>query len=176
MGLIKAVIGAVGGVLADSWRDYFYCESLDPAVLLTKGAKRTDRGSNKKSSANVISNGSIINVNQRQCSIIVDKGLIVELCAEPGEFVWEASSEPSLFYGPLAQTIPATFQRLGHRLAFGGGTGTDQRVYYFNTKEILGNKYGTANPVPFRVVDRNIGLDVDIAIRVNGEYSYRIVD
>ncbi|MDR1387037.1 MAG: SPFH domain-containing protein [Propionibacteriaceae bacterium] len=176
MGLIKAAIGAVGGVLADSWRDYFYCDSLDPAVLMAKGHKRTDRGSNKKSSDNVISNGSIINVNQGQCAIIVDKGLVTELCAEPGEFLWEASTEPSLFYGPLSQTIPATFERLGRRIAFGGGAGTDQRVYYFNTKEILGNKYGTANPVPFRVVDRNIGLDVDIAIRVNGEYSYRIED
>jgi len=177
MGLIKAATGALGGVLADSWRDYFSCDSLDPAVLIAKGQKRAGkRSSNTKGSENVISNGSIVVVNPGQCAIIVQQGLIVEVCAEPGDFLWDKSAEPSIFYGDLGVTIKATFDRLVERFAFGGEAAQDQRIYYFNTKEITDNKFGTANPIPFRVVDRNIGLDVDIAIRCNGVYSYRITD
>lgn len=177
MGLLKAGAGALGGVLADQWREYFYCDSIRPEVLVTKGQKRaTGRGSNTKGSENIISNGSIVAVNDGQCMIIVDQGKIVEVCAEPGEFVYDTSTEPSIFYGSLGENIKRTFSTIGKRFTFGGETGKDQRVYFFNTKEIVGNKYGTANPVPFRVVDRNIGLDVDIAIRCNGEYSYKVVD
>lgn len=177
MGLLKAGIGALGGVLADQWREYFYCESLEANVLVTKGQKRiSGRSSNKKAEDNIISNGSIIAVNEGQCMLIADQGKIVEFCAEPGEFVYDTSTEPSLFYGSLGETIVATFKNIGQRFTFGGGAGKDQRVYYFNTKEIIGNKYGTPNAVPFRVVDNNIGLDIDISIRCHGEYSYKITD
>lgn len=177
MGLLKAIAGAAGGALADSWRDYFYCESLDTEVLVTKGAKRAGkRSSNKHGEENIISNGSIIAVNDGQCMIIVEQGKVVDLCANSGEYVYDTSTEPSLFYGNLGEQIQKTFEQIGKRFTFGGDAAKDQRVYFFNTKEIVGNKYGTPNPVPFRVVDRNIGLDVDIAIRCHGEYSYRIVD
>lgn len=177
MGLIKAITGAVGGVLADQWREYIYADALAADVLVTKGKKRTsDRSSNVKGEDNIISNGSIIAVNNGQCMIIVEQGKVVDLCAEPGEYVYDASTEPSLFYGKLGENIKRTFQTIGRRFTLGGDTGKDQRVYYFNTKEIVGNKYGTANPVPFRVVDTNIGLDIDIAIRCHGEYSYTLVD
>lgn len=177
MGLIKALIGATGGVLADEWREYFYCESLDTNTLVTKGKKRTSkRSSNTKGNENVISNGSIIAVNEGQCMIIVDQGKVAEFCAEPGEFLYDTSTEPSLFYGGLGKGLVDTFKNIGKRFTFGGEAPKDQRVYYFNTKEIVGNKYGTANPVPFRVVDKNIGLDIDIAIRCHGEFSYRITN
>ncbi len=178
MGLIQATTGAAGGALADSWREFFYCEAIPADVLVTKGKKSTNakRSSNTKGNDNIISNGSIVAVADGQCMIIVDQGKVVELCAEAGEFVWDTSSEPSIFYGNLGSNIINTFKQIGKRIAFGGDTAKDQRVYYINTKEIPGNKYGTANPVPFRVVDRNIGLDVDIAIRCHGEYSYRITD
>ncbi|MDR0990568.1 MAG: SPFH domain-containing protein [Propionibacteriaceae bacterium] len=177
MGLIKAATGALGGALADSWRDFFVSESLDPEVLLTKGQKRAGgRSSNKKGTENVISSGSVVVVNQGQCAFIVQQGMIVELVAEPGEFVWDNSTEPSLFYGDLSAQITTSFERLAQRLTFGGEPGVDQRIYYVNTKEITGNRFGTANPIPFRVVDQNIGLDVDISIRCNGVYSYRITD
>ncbi|MCR5106674.1 MAG: SPFH domain-containing protein [Lachnospiraceae bacterium] len=178
MGLIQAAMGAVSGAFADSWREFFYCEAIPADILVEKGNKSTNakRTSNNKGNDNIISNGSIIAVADGQCMIIVDQGKVVELCAEPGEFLWDASSEPSIFYGNLGENIMATFKQIGKRLAFGGDTGKDQRVYYINTKEIPGNKYGTANPVPFRVVDKNIGLDVDIEIRCHGEYSYRITD
>ncbi len=177
MGLLKAGVGALSSVLADQWREYFYCDSIEPEVLVTKGQKRaTSKGQNTKGADNIISNGSIIAVNEGQCMIIVDQGKVVDVCAEPGEFVYDSSTEPSIFYGSLGENIKNTFMTIGRRFTFGAEPGKDQRVYFFNTKEIVGNKYGTANPVPFRVVDTNIGLDVDISIRCNGEYSYKIVD
>ncbi len=177
MGLIKAALGSVGGVLADQWREYFYCDSLEADVLVAKGIKRTNnRSSNTKGSENIITNGSVVVVNEGQCMMIVDQGAIVEFAAEPGEFTWDSSSEPSIFYGGLGQGIKGSWETFKRRFTFGGDTAKDQRVYYFNLKEIIGNLYGTTNPVPFRVVDHNIGLDVDIAIRCNGMYSYKITD
>lgn len=177
MGLIKALKGAVGTVAADQWREYFYCDSLESNVLAAKGRKRVSgKGSNTKGVDNIISNGSVVAVNEGQCMIIVDQGKVVEFCAEAGEFLYDTSSEPSLFYGAFGENVGKTFAAIGKRFTFGGDAAKDQRVYFFNTKEIIGNKYGTANPVPFRVVDTNIGLDVDITLRCNGEYSYRITD
>lgn len=181
MGLIKAGVGSVGGVLADTWREFFYCDAdvLNENVLAAKGQKRTSergRSSNTKRDENIISNGSVVAVNDGQCMIIVEQGEIVEVCAEPGEFVWDTSTEPSIFYGPLGTSIVDTFKRIGARFGFGGDTGKDQRVYYFNTKEIYGNKYGTSSPIPFRIVDANLGLDWDTTVRMNGEYSYKLVD
>lgn len=178
MGLIKAISGAIRGVAADQWKEYFYCDALETDVLVAKGQKRTNSrfGSKNDGNDNLITNGSVVAVNEGQCMIIVDQGKVVEFCAEAGEFLYDTSSEPSLLSGDLGENIGKTFSTIGKRFTFGGDTGKDQRVYFFNTKEILGNKYGTANPVPFRVVDANIGLDVDISVRCNGEYSYQIFD
>jgi len=177
MGLIKAAIGAAGGVMADQWKEYFYCEAIDKDILVIKGQKRVSgRSSNTKGSDNIISSGSVIAVADGQCMIIVDQGKVAELCAEPGEFVYDASTEPSIFNGSLGTSIMETFKNIGKRFTFGGEPPKDQRVYYFNTKELVDNRFGTTNPVPFRVVDKNIGLDIDIAIRCNGMYSYKIID
>ena len=176
MGLIQAAMAAGGSVLADQWREYFYCPSLSNDTLLTKGEKKAGRGSNKKGSDNVISDGSIIAINEGQCMILVDQGQITEVCADTGEFVYDVSSEPSVFYGDLSESIINSFKEFGKRVGFGGTAPKDQRVYFVNKKEILGNKYGTVNPVPFRVVDTNIGLDMDVSIKCHGEYSYRVVD
>lgn len=177
MGLIKAAVQAAASVMADQWEEYFYCDSISADVLAVKGQKKTSRkGSNKKGTDNIISNGSVIAVNEGQCMMIVDQGKVADVCAVPGEYIYDMSTEPSIFFGDLGENIRKSFETFGARFAFGGQAAKDQRVYFFNTKEIVGNKYGTANPVPFRVVDRNIGLDIDIAIRCHGEYSYRIVD
>ena len=177
MGLIKAALGAAGGVMADQWLEYFYCDSLPENVMAVKGQKRTSgRSSNTRGSDNIISNGSVIAVADGQCMIIVDQGKVTEFCAEPGEFKYDASTEPSLFYGKLGKNVLDTFKNIGKRFTFGGEAPKDQRVYYFNTKELIGNKYGTPSPVPFRVVDQRAGIDIDIAIRCFGEYSYRICD
>ena len=177
MGLIKAITGAAGGVLADQWKEYFYCEALDADTLVAKGQKRVSgRSSNTKAVENIISTGSVVAVADGQCMIIVEQGKVAELCAEPGEFVYDASTEPTIMAGDLGNSIGAVFKNIGKRFTFGGEAPKDQRIYYINTKEIIGNKYGTPGPVPFRVVDQNIGLDVDISIRCFGEYSYRITN
>ena len=177
MGLIKAGLGAVGGVLADQWKEFFYCDSLDKETLMVKGQKRTGaRSSNTKGSDNIISNGSGIAVADGQCMIIVDQGRIVEVCAEPGEFTYDTSSEPSIFAGKFGESLKQSFLTIGRRFAYGGDTGKDQRVYYVNTKEIMDNKFGTPTPILFRVVDSKVGLDMETEIRCNGVYSYRITD
>ncbi len=177
MGLIKAIGGAVGGVLGDQWKEYFYCDALPNDVLARKGAKRiSGRSSNTSGEENIISNGSVIAVADGQCMCIVEQGKVVEVCAEPGEFTYDSSTEPSIFAGKLGESILDSFKTIGKRFTFGGDTAKDQRVYYFNTKELIGNKYGTPNPVPFRVVDERAGIDIDINIRCFGEYSYRLCD
>lgn len=176
MGILKVGAGAVSSVLADQWREYFYCPSLGDDVLVTKGTKRNSKFGFNKGSNNLITNGSIIAVNEGQCMILVDQGEIVAVSADAGEFVYDSSTEPTIFCGDLKESVVKTFEQFGKRVSMGGDSGKDQRIYYFNIKEILGNKYGTANPVPFRIVDRNIGLDMDISIRCHGEYAYRIID
>lgn len=177
MGLIKAGIGALGGTLADQWKEFFYCEALDKDILVVKGQKRIgNRSANTKGNDNIISNGSGIAIADGQCMIIVEQGKVVEVCAEPGEYTYDASTEPSIFAGSLGESIKESFKTLGKRFTFGGDTAKDQRVYYFNTKELVDNKFGTQNPIPFRVVDRNINLDIDVAIRCSGVYSYKITD
>ncbi len=177
MGLIKAITGAAGGVLADQWKEFFYCEAIPNDILMVKGQKRiSSRSSNTKAEDNIISNGSGIAVADGQCMIIVEQGKVVEVCAEPGEFTYDKSTEPSIFAGSLGQSILDTFKTIGKRFTYGGDTGKDQRVYYFNTKEILANKFGTATPISFRVVDSRIGFDVDVSLRCNGIYTFRLTD
>ena len=177
MGLLKAAIGSFSGTFADQWKEYFTCDSLSEDILAVKGVKHGGRrSSNTKGSENVISNGSGIVVADGQCMMIVDGGKVVEFAAEPGEYTFDSSLEPSVFYGGFGKGLLETFKTMGRRFTYGGDEARDQRVYYFNTKELLGNKFGTANPVPFRLMDRRIDLDVDLSVRCAGTYSYRISD
>ena len=177
MGLIKAAAGAAGGVLADQWKEFFTCEALPANVLAVKGQKKTTRrSSNTHGDENIITTGSRIAVADGQCMLIVEQGKVVEVCAEPGEFLYDTSTEPSIFSGKLGDGIGDVFRNIGKRFTFGGEAPKDQRVYYFNTKELVGNKYGTASPVPFRVVDQRAAIDIDVGIRCFGEYSYHIAN
>ncbi len=177
MGLIRAAFGAAGGVLADQWKEYFYCEALDKETLMVKGQKVVgNRSSNTRGSDNVITNGSGIVVADGQCMIIVDQGEIVDICAEPGQFTFDSSSEPSVFTEGLGQGIKLSFKKFCQRFTMGGSTGHDQRVYYFNTKELVDNKFGTPNPIPFRIVDQRLNLDLDVSVRCSGVYSFKIDD
>ena len=177
MGLIKAITGSVGGVLADQWKEFFYCDAMSADVLVRRGSKRVSgRSSNTKGHDNIISNGSGIAVADGQCMIIVDQGKVVEVCAEPGEYTFDSSSEPSVFTGDLGMGIMDTFAAIGKRFTYGGDTGRDQRIYYINTKEITGNKFGTPSPIIFEVVNRRIGMSRTVSVRCNGVYSYVICD
>ena len=177
MGLIRAGLGALNSTLADQWKEFFYCDAMDKDTLVVKGQKRTSsRSSNTRGSDNIITNGSGIAVNDGQCMIIVEQGEIVEVCAEPGQFTYDRSSEPSVFSGSFGESLKESFRTIGRRFTFGGDTGKDQRVYYFNTKEIMDNKFGTPTPIMFHIVDKRIGLDMECDVRCNGVYSYRISD
>lgn len=177
MGLIKAISGSVGSTLGDQWKEYIYCESLDNDVLVAKGMNRNSgRSSNSSGSSNVITNGSTVIVNDGQCMIIVDQGKVVEICAEPGEFTYDQSSEPSIFGGDLRNDLKAVFNTLGKRFTYGGEAPKDQRVYYFNTKKIIGNKYGTPQEIPFEVNDPRLGICRPVNLRCFGQYVYRITN
>ena len=177
MGLVKAALGAASGVIGDQWKEYFTCSALPADVLAVKGEKKqSGRSANRHGSENIITDGSIVAVAEGQCALIVEQGKVVDLCAEPGEYTYNTGTQPSLLSGGLAKNIDDVFAEMGKRFAFGGQAATDQRVYYINTKELPGNKYGTPSPVPFRVVDQRAGIDMDISIRCFGEYSYRITN
>lgn len=171
MGLIRAGLKAVGSTLSDQWKDYYYCDALPQNVLVAQGQKKGGGGH-----GNIISEGSLINVADGQCMMIVEDGQIVEFCAEPGEFVFERTTEPSFFAGSFKEGIQKTIGTMKDRFAFGGNPTNDQRIYYFNTKEMTDNRFGTPNPIPFRIVDARIGLDVDVSVRCNGLYSYKIIN
>lgn len=176
MGLIKAAINAVSGNLADQYKEYIYCESLSNDILAAKGHKRVGSRGTNKGDDNVITDGSAIAVNEGQCALIVVDGKVSEVVAEAGVFEFKSALSPSVFSGNLGDSLMNTIKDIGSRITYGGQAGHDQRVYYVNIKEIMGNRYGTVNPILFRVVDNNIGLDVDVSLRCNGEYSYRITN
>ncbi|MBQ3374624.1 MAG: SPFH domain-containing protein [Oscillospiraceae bacterium] len=175
MGLISAAVNSVTGVAQSQWKEFFYCDAIPSDILVVKGKKKnTGYSSAARLNDNVISDGSVIAVADGQCMMITEQGKVVDICAESGEYIYDMSSEPSVFTGDLDESVIKVFLEIGKRFSFGGVAGKDQRVYYFNTKEIVGNKYGTPNPVPFRITDKNIGLDIDVGVRCFGEYSYRI--
>ena len=175
MGLVKAALGAASGVMGDQWKEYFYCSALPAEVLAVKGQKKVSgRSSNRHGAENIITDGSIVAVAEGQCALIVEQGKVVDLCAEAGEYTYNTGTQPSLLSEGLAKNIDEVFAEIGKRFSFGGQAATDQRIYYINTKELMGNKYGTPSPVPFRVVDQRAGIDIDVSIRCFGEYSYRV--
>ena len=176
MGLIQAALSAAGSTLGDQWKEYFYCEAIPGDTIVVKGQKRVSGFSSNRGDDNIISDGSVIAVADGQCMVIVEQGQVVDICAQPGEFRYDSKTEPSVFVGNLGDGLKNVFATIGKRFTFGGQPAEDQRIYYFNTKEIPVMKYGTASPVPFRVIDKNIGLDIDIAVKCFGEYSIRVSD
>ena len=175
MGFVSAIISAAGGTLSDQWKEYFYCDSLGSDVVCVK-ASRKSRGFGNRGNDNIITEGSVIAVADGQCAIVTEQGQVIDICAQPGEYRFDSSTQPSIFTGSLGDGVKNTIAEIGKRFTFGGAPSTDQRIYYFNTKELTGMKYGTASPVPFRVIDPRAGIDMDIRIKAFGEYSIRVTN
>ena len=176
MGLIQAAVSAAGSTFSDQWKEYFYCDAIPSGIAAVRGHKKVGGLSSNRGDDNIISDGSVIAVADGQCMLIVDQGQVTDICAQPGEFRYDSKTEPSLFTGSLGDGLKNVFAAIGKRFTFGGQAAEDQRVYYINTKELPGNKYGTPSPIPFRVIDKNIGLDIDISVKCFGEYSLKITD
>jgi len=175
MGLIKAALGAAGGVLADQWVDFITCDSLSGDILMAQGKKpQQARSSNTKGSENIISNGSKINVSNGQCMIIVENGKIVDFCSEPGQYVYNTQLQPSLFGGGLKDLGPS-FAQVGKRFLAGGAPTDQQKVYYINTKEILNNKIGWGK-IPFRHYDPEFDKSIVVQVQGFGMYTFKIAD
>ena len=174
MGLIRVGLGAIAGTFADQWKEYIYCDAMGNDVLVARGQKMTNGKNNGHD--NIITAGSGIAVADGQCMVIVEDGKVIEVCAEPGNFTFDNSSEPSLFTGSFGEALAQTIDTIAKRFTFAGETGKDQRVYYINTKEIMDNKFGTLNPVPFRICDFRINLDVDVTLKCSGTYTFRVFD
>lgn len=176
MGLIQAAVSAAGSTFSDQWKEYFYCDAIPSGIAAVRGHKKVRGLSSNRGDDNIISDGSVIAVADGQCMLIVDQGQVTDICAQPGEFRYDSKTEPSLFTGSLGDGLKNVFAAIGKRFTFGGQAAEDQRVYYINTKELPGNKYGTPSPIPFRVIDKYIGLDIDISVKCFGEYSLKITD
>ena len=176
MGLIRALAAGASTVLADQWREYFCADSLDNNVLVAKGHMKTTKrslfGARNKASEDIITNGSVISVNEGQVALILCDGKVADFCAEPGYFKWDNSTEPSMFGGNFFRGMIDSFKRIGYRFTFGGDTGSQQRVYYINVKEIMDNKFGTKTPVPYDDPYYKTAL----YIRYFGHYSFKITD
>lgn len=170
MGLIKAAFGAVGSTLADQWKEYIYCDSMDTDTLMQKGAVRVTGGSNTKRTDNIISDGSKVAVNEGQFMLIVENGKIVEFCGDAGAYTYQTGTEPSMFATGW-QGLKDSFKKVGKRFTYGGQAENDQRVYFVNTKEILDNKIGMGD-IPFRDSEFNFTMK----IKGYGTYSYKITD
>lgn len=170
MGLIKSALSAINTTLADQWKEYIYCDSLDGDTLVQKGSVRVTGGSNTQRSSNIISDGSKIAVNEGQFMIIVENGKIVDFTSEPGAYTYNTGTEPSLFDSGFTG-LKESFKKVGKRFTFGGQPENDQRVYFINTKEIINNKIGIGN-VPFRDSEFNF----TVKIMGYGTYSYKITD
>ena len=146
MGLISAALGTGIGILQDQWKEYFYADAIPADTLVVKGRKKTSLKSANYSADNIITSGSILTVADGQCMMIVEQGQIVELCSEPGEYRFDASTEPSIFdNGSLASNLKAVWENMKKRFTFGGEAPKEQRIYYFNTKEMPERRVSTCS-------------------------------
>ena len=177
MGLIYAALAGGLSTLADTWQEFFVCESIPADVLVTRGKKQLGKhSSNTKGNDNVISDGSGIVVHEGQAMIMVDQGVVTEIATTPGIYKYDTGTSPSFFSSSFGAGLKNTFKEMWDRIKHGGSAAKDQRIYYFNMKEIMDNKFGTQNPVPFRVAYQDLGRSFTVGVRCNGIYSYKIAD
>lgn len=171
MGLIRTAISTVTGTISSSVNDQFL-EVIEPyemgeETVFTKGVK-VRRGSNKKGTADTISDGSVIHVYDNQFMILTDGGKVIDYTAEPGYYTVSNSSLPSLFNGQFDEALQEAFSRV----KFGGVTPVSQKVFYINLQEIKGLKFGTRNAVNYF----DNFYNAELFLRAHGTYSIKITD
>lgn len=167
MGLISAAVSSVSGVLSDSWKEVIEPDDMSDSTLLVKGVA-VKKGSNKKGTDNYVSNGSVIHVYPNTLMLLMDGGKIVDYSAQEGYYEVNNSSAPSIFNGELKDSVKETWKRF----QFGGVPSQKQYVYYINTAEIKGIKFGTRNPVNYF----DNFYNAELFLRAHGSYSIKITD
>ena len=167
MGLISAAVSSVSGVLSDSWKEVIEPDDMSYSTLLVKGVA-VKKGSNKKGTDNYVSNGSVIHVYPNTLMLLMDGGKIVDYSAQEGYYEVNNSSAPSIFNGELKDSVKETWKRF----QFGGVPSQKQYVYYINTAEIKGIKFGTRNPVNYF----DNFYNAELFLRAHGSYSIKITD
>lgn len=170
MGLIRAIVGAASSTLKDEWLEYFYCDRMPDNVIMRRGVYKNSKNNN--GNENIITNGSKIVVGEDQCLIVVADGKIVDFTAEAGRYTFDKGTEPSMLYGGFGKGLIESFKTAGSRFTTAGNPNHDQRIYFINMRDLIGNKFGTPNPVPFR--DSEFGLTIDI--KCFGEYVMKVSD
>ena len=170
MGLLRATTGSISQVVGDQFKEFITPATSDKAVLVQKGVVNHGSG-NSNPTEGIITNGSKIVIPEGYAMMIVDNGAIKEFSAEAGEFIWDQSSEPSVFEGGFFKGIGDSIKRIGNRITFGGQPAHDQRVYYVNLLNITGNKFGSTNTET--IFDPVYG---SVEITFFGEYSFKVVD
>ncbi len=169
MGLIKAAAGAIGSTLHDQWKEAIRCEDLGNDILMMR--KTTPTG--------VITNKSTIIVGPGQCAVIYDNGKIIDATAEEGLYTFDTSSSPSFFAGQFGDV----FKEMWQRFTYNGATAKEQSVFFFNTKEITKNKFGTPAPIPYQdwshaIPNQMTGTITPLRVEVKcfGTYTFRLVN
>ena len=169
MGLIKAAINAIGSTMHEQWKEVISCENMNNDLLMKKVT--TDSG--------VISKKSLIRVTPGQCAIIIQNGKVLDASAEEGDYVYDESTSPSFFAGNFG----AVFKEMWTKFTFGGTASNQQAVFYFNTKEIMDNKFGTGSPIPFQdwshpVPNQMTGgmMPLSVKVKCYGKYTFKISD
>ena len=170
MGLIKALTNSTGSVLGDQFKEFVTCPTVDNNVLMVRGVVSHGEG-NSNPTEGVITNGSKIAVPQGWAMMLVDNGAVKEFTSEPGEFIYDSGTEPTIFHGGLGKGILDSIKTLGSRITYGGQAARDQRVYYVNLLNVTGNKFGSAQPK--KITDEKYGM---IEVTFFGEYAYKVDD
>ncbi|MBR1483251.1 MAG: SPFH domain-containing protein [Ruminococcus sp.] len=170
MGIIRAAINSVTGALADTWLEVIESAPMGVNDVIVPGQAVDQRGrsQNKKGGENLVSNGSIIHVQDNQMMIMIDGGKIVDYSAEPGYFKVQNSSLPSLFNGQFKDSLKESFSRI----KYAGISSTSQRVFFINLQEIRNIPFGTQNPVQYF----DEFYESELFMRIHGTFSVRIVD
>ena len=176
MGLIQAAVGAVGGMLADQWKDFYTVPGgLPPTAALfaaVPNGTNAGRGSNTKGSSNIITNGSKIVVPEGYGLLLFQDGKITGFAAEPGGYEWRSDdiNSQSIFAGD--GIVSPLIKQSWERFKFGGQPGSQQMAFFVSLKELPDNRFGTQSEIYW---DDGF-LNTQVGAVTRGSYTLKIVD